>query len=171
MRALCEFIEDRNLTDVVLVGHSLGGITIAGATGRIPRRIKRTVFATAFVMLDGEHVADPSDPAQKPLADAIASRADRSITLDMMGPQFYAGLMNDVPAEMRGWIGAALCPEPGGRVTEALPMRSFHESGVPTGYLACENDQTPVAGAPNSHPHFSSRLRSPAIRSINCGHE
>ena len=54
---------------------------------------------------------------------------------------------------------------------EPVPMKAFHESGVPTGYLVCEKDQTPVAGAPGWHPHYSSRLKNPALKLVNCGHE
>ncbi len=165
------FIEERDLRGVIIAGHSLGGLTISGVTARIPARIKRTVFVTAIVPLDGARVLDPANPAQKPLIDAIDSRPDRSSTLDEMGPAFYAGLMNDVPAEMHPWIKAALCPQPLGPMISPVPMKAFHESGVPTAYLVCEKDETPIEGGAGWHPHFSSRLKNPALKFIDCGHE
>ncbi len=169
VNSVVKFIEERDLRDVVIAGHSLGGLTISGVTAKIPTRIKRTVFVTAIVPLDGGRVLDPANPSQKQMIDAISARPDRSSLLDGMGPDFYAGLMNDVPREMHPWIKSALSPQPLGPMTYAVPMKAFHESGVPTAYIVCENDQTPVEGG--WHPYFSSRLKNPALKFINCGHE
>jgi pimeloyl-ACP methyl ester carboxylesterase len=165
------YIEERDLRSVVLAGHSLGGLTISGVTARIPSRMKRTVFVSAIVPLDGERLTDPANPATKPMLDLVASRSDRSLPVEAMGPQFYEGLMNDVPPAMRKWIDASLCPQPWGPASDPVAMKAFHESGVPTGYLVCENDQTPVAGAQGWHPFYSSRLKNPAIKTVKCGHE
>jgi pimeloyl-ACP methyl ester carboxylesterase len=169
--SVVNFIEHHDLRDVVLAGHSLGGLTISGVGARIPKRLKRVVFVSAIVPLDGEMLVDPNNPASKAMAEVVNSRPDRSVPVEAMGPNFYAGLMNDVPAEMRKWIDSCLCPQPSGPMLAPVPMKAFHESGVPTGYLVCENDQTPVAGAPGWHPHFSSRLKNPSIKIVNCGHE
>ena len=88
-----------------------------------------------------------------------------------MGPEFYAGLMNDVPADMQPWIKASLSPQPLGPLIEPVAMKAFHESGVPMAYVVCENDQLPIDGGAGWHPHFSSRLKNPVLKYINCGHE
>jgi pimeloyl-ACP methyl ester carboxylesterase len=43
-----------NLKDVVLVGHSYGGMVIAGVADRIPERIRRLVYLDAFLPDSGE---------------------------------------------------------------------------------------------------------------------
>ncbi|MFZ0660135.1 MAG: alpha/beta fold hydrolase, partial [Candidatus Binataceae bacterium] len=63
------YIEERDLRSIVLAGHSLGGLTISGVTARIPSRMKRTVFVSAIVPLDGERLTDPANPATKPMLD------------------------------------------------------------------------------------------------------
>jgi pimeloyl-ACP methyl ester carboxylesterase len=45
-----------NLRDVVLVGHSYGGMVISGAAEKVPDRIARLVYVDAFVPEDGESV-------------------------------------------------------------------------------------------------------------------
>lgn len=45
-----------NLRDVVLVGHSYGGMVVTGVADRVPDRIKRLVYLDAFVPNDGESV-------------------------------------------------------------------------------------------------------------------
>lgn len=169
--SVVKFIEERDLRDVVIAGHSLGGLTISGVTARIPKRIKRCVFVTAIVPLDGKPLLDASSPGAKAMIDGLSALPGRAAPLDAMGPEFYAGLMNDVPPEIHPWIKAALNPQPIGPMIEPVPMKAFHESGVPTAYIVCENDKTPVDGGAQWHPHFSSRLKNPALKFINCGHE
>ena len=45
-----------DLRDIVLVGHSYGGMVISGVADRIPDRIKRLVYLDAMVPNDGESV-------------------------------------------------------------------------------------------------------------------
>ncbi len=45
-----------NLRDLVLVGHSYGGMVITGVADRLPERIKHLVYVDAFLPLDSESV-------------------------------------------------------------------------------------------------------------------
>jgi pimeloyl-ACP methyl ester carboxylesterase len=45
-----------DLRDIILVGHSYGGMVITGVADRVPDRIKRLVYLDAFVPNDGESV-------------------------------------------------------------------------------------------------------------------
>jgi pimeloyl-ACP methyl ester carboxylesterase len=47
-----------DLRDVVLVGHSYGGMVITGAADRVPDRIRHLVYVDAFVPRDGESLMD-----------------------------------------------------------------------------------------------------------------
>lgn len=47
-------LEYEDLTDVVLVGHSFGGLPIIGAADRVPRRIRQLVFLDAVVLEHGQ---------------------------------------------------------------------------------------------------------------------
>jgi Predicted hydrolases or acyltransferases (alpha/beta hydrolase superfamily) len=49
-------IRYENLHDVVLVGHSYGGMVITGVADRIPDRIRRLVYVDAFLPDSGESV-------------------------------------------------------------------------------------------------------------------
>ncbi len=46
-----------NLHDVVLVGHSYGGMVVTGVADRVPGRIKRVVYVDAMLPENGESVA------------------------------------------------------------------------------------------------------------------
>src|SRR6185503_41430 len=45
-----------DLHDIILVGHSYGGMVISGVADRVPDRIKRLVYLDAMVPNDGESV-------------------------------------------------------------------------------------------------------------------
>lgn len=45
-----------DLKDIVLVGHSYGGMVITGVANRVPDRIRKLIFLDAFVPNDGESV-------------------------------------------------------------------------------------------------------------------
>jgi len=47
-------IEWEDLHDVVLVGHSYGGMVITGVADRVPGRIKHLIYVDAFLPEDGE---------------------------------------------------------------------------------------------------------------------
>ena len=45
-----------NLNDIVLVGHSYGGMVVTGVADSIPERIKKLIYIDAFLPEDGESV-------------------------------------------------------------------------------------------------------------------
>jgi pimeloyl-ACP methyl ester carboxylesterase len=54
-------LEFEQLTDVVLVGHSYGGMVISGVAERVPDRIRHRVYIDAFVPEDGESASSRND--------------------------------------------------------------------------------------------------------------
>ncbi len=60
-----------DLHDVILLGHSYGGMVITGVADRIPDRIRRLVYLDACLPVDGESVL----ALQKPGAPSLADRA------------------------------------------------------------------------------------------------
>lgn len=46
---IANFIRWREMSDVILVGHSYGGMVISGAAGQVPEQIKALVYLDAFV--------------------------------------------------------------------------------------------------------------------------
>ena len=55
-------LEMEDLRDVVLVGHSYGGMVVTGAADRAPQRIKRLVYLDAFVPENGKCLLDYAVP-------------------------------------------------------------------------------------------------------------
>src|SRR5882672_1661476 len=53
---IVNFILFEDLHDIILLGHSYGGMVITGVADRIPERISRLVYLDAFLPVDGESV-------------------------------------------------------------------------------------------------------------------
>lgn len=53
-----DLLEDRDLTDVVLCGHSAAGMVITGVAGAVPERIGAVVYLDAVLPADGESLFD-----------------------------------------------------------------------------------------------------------------
>jgi pimeloyl-ACP methyl ester carboxylesterase len=51
-------VERQNLRNVVLAGHSYGGMVITGVAGQMPRRIRRMVYIDAALPMPGESLFD-----------------------------------------------------------------------------------------------------------------
>src|SRR5208337_4064567 len=107
--SVAQFIERHDLKNVVLAGHSLGGLTIPGVAAKIPARIKRVVWVTALVAIDGQPIVDQ---ATSPLAAAAETLAERSIPIEMMGKEFLDGLSNDMAPALRDYVLSAVGPQP-----------------------------------------------------------
>ena len=168
VNSVAEFIERHDLKNVVLAGHSLGGLTIPGVAAKIPARIKRVVWVTAMVALDGQPTIDA---ATTPLAAAIDSMPERSITIEMLGKEAIDGLTSDMAPALKEYLMAALGPQPLAPLLAPVPMAPYFATGIPSSYVVCEDDHMPVGGAPNWHPYFSSRLRNPTLKFVKSGHE
>src|SRR5258705_7398602 len=96
-------LEFEDLHDVVLVGHSYGGMVATGVADRARARVRRLVYLDAFVPRDGQSLLDllPADVRER-MREAARSAGDG-----------WRGPPNPVPAyHRRGGPGGAL-PPPG----------------------------------------------------------
>src|SRR3712207_2174824 len=51
---IANVLEAEDLRDVILVGHSFGGISVTGVADRMPDRIRRLVYLDAVILQDGQ---------------------------------------------------------------------------------------------------------------------
>src|SRR5262249_32297680 len=49
VRSIVDYLAENHLSDVVLVGHSYGGMIVTGVADCVPERIRRLVYWNAFV--------------------------------------------------------------------------------------------------------------------------
>ncbi len=61
-----------NLSDVILVGFSYGGMVITGVAEQVPERIRQLIYLDAFVPQDGQSAADLSGAGLMTVMEQIA---------------------------------------------------------------------------------------------------
>ena len=71
-QSIVDYIVGKDLTDIVLLGHSFGGTIIAKVAEAIPDHIRRLIFFAAFVLNDGESLTDNIPPDSQALFDKLA---------------------------------------------------------------------------------------------------
>ena len=53
IQSIVDYLAENNLKDVILLGHSYGGMVITGVADLAPERIRRLVYWNAFVPNNG----------------------------------------------------------------------------------------------------------------------
>jgi pimeloyl-ACP methyl ester carboxylesterase len=64
-----------DLSDVVLVGHSYGGIVVTGAADRVPERVRHLVYVDSGPLPDGVAQADFGGPEDRARNEALVQEA------------------------------------------------------------------------------------------------
>ena len=68
-------VKFEDLNDIVLLGHSYGGMVATGVADRIPGRVTQLIYLDAFVPRDGQSLLDLNEPA-RPTMEALAKSGD-----------------------------------------------------------------------------------------------
>ncbi len=139
--AVVSDIEERDLHDVVLVGHSLAGITLPGVAGRVPDRLRRLVFVSASVPDQGTSVIDnlsTFSPASAGVADRLG--ADVVTTDGTLHPDLATAMFcNEMDDEQRTFTLERMVPEPFNVITSPVDLRGL-EQPVPRTYVRLLRD-------------------------------
>jgi pimeloyl-ACP methyl ester carboxylesterase len=139
------FIADlarRSGEKVVMVGHSLGGITISEAAERAPEAVLGLVYVAAILLPDGAAVignlvgGDETSNLVRASAGGAALIADPNVARD----RFYNGCAeHDAQSAL-----ARLVPQPTRPMRDRLRLTSSRFGAVPRAYIECLQD--------NAHP-------------------
>ncbi len=125
VRDVVREVEARDLHDVVLVGHSLAGLTLPPAAARIADRLRRVIYLSTSNPPPGHTIADLM---QHPL-----SPASRGIDARRM-------FCNDLDEETTDWLLDRVGPEPPGPMTEPVTVATT-PPGIASTYVLLERDE------------------------------
>ena len=125
-------ITAEELTGVILVGHSYGGMMVTGAADRMPDRIRHVVYLDALVPEDGDtaFVLLPPDLADS--RRAAVREQGRGLALPVPGSDSFPIL--DGPA--KDWFMRRLCPHPVGSYGTPVRLARPAGAGLPVTYVA-----------------------------------
>jgi pimeloyl-ACP methyl ester carboxylesterase len=127
-------LEAEELTDVILVGHSFGGITITAVADRLRERLRHLVYLDAIVLHAGES-AFAEYPADLVAARrAAASASPGGLTIPPPPPAAFG--IPDGPGA--AWVARRMTPHPIATYEQPLELRNpVIGNGLPCTYLAC----------------------------------
>ena len=133
-------IERRDLTDVVLVGHSWGGAPITAAAHQLPRRISAVIYYSAVVPERGVAMNDELSAENAAYARAlIAGSPDGSMALPFEA--FAQVLMQDQPEPLQRVVFDLLLPQPARYLPPPTHSRPAPPPGIRTAYVLAEDDR------------------------------
>ncbi|WP_144530002.1 alpha/beta fold hydrolase [Peribacillus simplex] len=157
-KSVVDFITKLNLRNFVLVGHSFGGTVIQKVAEQVPDRIKRLVFWDAFVLKDGESVADEFSPQMRQGFEQLrAGSKDDTVMLPF--PLFRDLFVNTATLEEAKRMYAGITPEPAKPLFEKLDLKAFYALPTPKSYVYFYQDNAlPQGEGFGWHPHMSMRL-------------
>ncbi|NDV09279.1 alpha/beta hydrolase [Rhodococcus sp. IEGM 248] len=154
---LVDYVEKRDLTDIVLVGHSWGGFPVSGASVRLATRISRLVYWSAFVPQTGESLIDLCPPAYGDMFRASAAAStDNSVTFPF--EVFCAAFMQDASPETQRIVYPLLESQPFHTMNESLDLDEWERLQLPSTYVLSKDDLALPPGEFGWAPRFTERL-------------
>ena len=157
IESIVDYLARHDLHDVILAGHSYGGMIITGAADKVPDRIRRLVYWNAFVPNDGESINDMLPPPYVELFESIAhERGDDSIVLPFS--IWREAFINDADLETARRTFDMLNPQPARTLRDKISLSANPmEMQVAKSYVNCTEDISLPHHYP-WHPRLSQKL-------------
>nr|WP_255807299.1 alpha/beta hydrolase [Cohnella mopanensis] len=157
-KSVVDYIKQLNLHDFILVGHSFGGTVIQKVSEQVPDRIKRLVFWDAFVLKDGESLADELPPQTRQGFEELRKMSDDD-TIMLPFETFRALFVNTATTNDAKLFYASVAPEPAKPLFENLDLKAFYALQIPKSYVYFFQDNVlPQGEGYGWNPHMSTRL-------------
>ena len=125
-------LEAEELNDVVLVGHSYGGIVITGVAARAKERLKQLVYLDSALVADGESWSSAHTPQMQ--ADR-RKLAEPSGGVSMPVPKAEVFGVRD-PQDL-AWVQRRMTPQPFQPYDQKMNWGGPIGNGVPKVYVDC----------------------------------
>lgn len=131
-------LEWEDLRDVILVGHSYGGMVITGVADR-SNRVGRLVYFDALWPQDGESVSDVIGP--EATKNVAATKADPAKPpLINRGVEIAKQMGAKDPKDI-AWLASKLTPQPPATLTQPLRLKQ-RDPKVPVLFIFCTDPST-----------------------------
>lgn len=170
IQSIVDDLAENDLSDVILAGHSYGGMVITGVADRVPGRIRRLVYWNAFVPNNGESLNDMVPPHYVGLFDAIhAERGDGSVVLPF--PVWREAFINDADLALAQSAYDRLNPHPLKTFTDKISLRQNPaDMPIAKSYINCTEDTALPHSLP-WHPRLSEKLGLFRLIQVQGSHE
>jgi pimeloyl-ACP methyl ester carboxylesterase len=132
---VADLLEEEDLRDAVLVGHSFAGMVVTGAAERVPSRLAQLVYVDSGPFPDGTAFLDTMSPPARELTERLIEEQGEGWRwpmpswdeLENVMEASLAGLGERERAAMR----AGAVPQPSATLTQALRRTQLDGAPVP----------------------------------------
>ena len=130
---IVQVFEYQDLYDVVLVGHSYGGMVIGGVAEKIPDRIRSMVFLDAYIPQDGKSGFDLI-PGLRDIYEQrrLKEEGKNWLVLSYTPEEFGVTNNDDI-----NWMKSRLCPMPFHTHAEPLSIKENKPKRLSRTYITC----------------------------------
>lgn len=128
----------RDLSEVILVGHSWGGYVITGAAHALAGRLAKVIYYNAVVPARGTAMVDEN--AEYAAMTRAAIEASPDGTISVLREQ-VAMFMPEVGKQAQDLFFELLVPQPGGYFLDPIGVGDVTTLGIPAGYVLSEDDR------------------------------
>ncbi|MFU2024504.1 alpha/beta fold hydrolase, partial [Bordetella avium] len=140
---LVQLIQSEELNDVILVGHSFGGIPITGVADRIPEALAHLVYFDSIVLKNGQNAFSVYPKADADARIAAATKATQGLAVPIPDPLPAAwGIAPGSNTE--AWVKRRLTQHPLASYTTPLTLQHPIGNGRPRTYIHCTQPELPV---------------------------
>ena len=170
IRDVCGCIEWEELNDVILCGHSYGGMVITGVADRMPERIKALAYLDAFLPENGDSVIGLLPQALPAEVAAQFIGGFRGAALEGR-----SGMMQAIPAEVfgiapanRAWVDRRCVPQALATFEMPLLLSGDHAKVTRRLYILADSWE------PSPFRHFAKKHEASAgwrVTKLACGHD
>ncbi len=135
---IANVITYEDLRDVVLVGHSNGGVIISKVAEAVPDRLKKLIYLAALVLVDGETVREVSSKQPWTTQHRVTDEKAGTVGVD---PKVSASIQcHDGTPEQIAWVAERITPHPLRPRTEKVDLKKFYALSIPKEYIICKDD-------------------------------
>lgn len=147
----------------VIVGHSMGGLTLSALARLIPERIERLVFVSCVVPPDGKGASNTSGEEVRDVKEGIDAQDDGKLMSDEVATAVFC---NDMDADLTAYTLSIMGPEAPGLVVEPVSLSGF-ANDIPRTYVKLLDDAILV---PEMQDQFIANIGNCEVVTLDCAH-
>lgn len=167
---LVDYVLERGLYDLVLVGHSMGGTLVCKLAEAIPERIRRLIFISAIIVRDKHSFVDEVPPDYAVVFTKIAKESPNNCVM-VPWSVWRDSFIGDADETLAKSIYGKLNPEPFAPMQEKISMRGFHQLDIPRSYIHCLDDVAFPPGEWGWFPRMYNRITPARLIQMPGSHE
>jgi pimeloyl-ACP methyl ester carboxylesterase len=151
-----------DLQQIILVGHSYGGMVVTGVADAMAERVSALVYLDAFVPTAGKsfHEILPAEVAE---AQVRGADAGNGYTVPPIPAAAFNVNVND-----RAWVDSLCTPHPLGTLTERITLTGKHARIAVKSYVFAANNPVTLFA---EHARAMRREASCKSYELPCGHD